>query len=134
MKNKRKKAATFAEVTTCKKKPLAKAYQNLSPQEREKAIKQIAKRRSETPKIYRNTYDKAISGKSLRSATNSHCLHCVGDLREDVRQCTCYSCAHWPYHPYQQGCDEDAISFSKTPTEDPDYDAESSNANEGGLG
>lgn len=48
----------------------------------------IQKRRADMPKVYRSSYDKAVSGKSLRAAVNSFCLECCMWEREEVRRCT----------------------------------------------
>ena len=51
---------------------------------------------------YRRTYDKAMSGKSLRAATRSKCLDCMGWDKKEVRNCDILSCSLWPHRPYQE--------------------------------
>lgn len=67
----------------------------------EKRRAAIAKRRADMPRSYRATYDKAVSGKSLRAAVNAQCLECVGWQRAEVRLCTCFACPLWAIRPYQ---------------------------------
>jgi len=62
----------------------------------------IAERRADMPKIHRATYDKAVSGKSLRAAVNAFCAECVMWQREEVRLCTSLACPLWAYRPYQE--------------------------------
>ena len=62
---------------------------------------QIAKRRAQMPRSYRACYDKAISGKSLRSAINSFCLECICWQIEEIRNCTDLACPLYAVRPYQ---------------------------------
>lgn len=62
---------------------------------------QIAECRKQMPRIYRATYDKAISGKSLRAAVNSFCAECTMWQREEVRLCTSLACSLYSYRPYR---------------------------------
>ena len=126
-----KEGASAKAPTTTNNINLPEAYQNLSPQAREKAVKRIAKRRSDMPKIYRPNYDKAISGNSLRAAINAQCLACVQWQRVEVRLCLSTPCPLWNYRPYQS---DDAIGCSKTSSEGPDSDSESTNADNKGIG
>ena len=84
----------------------------------------IAKRRADMPKIYRATYDKAVSGKSLRAAVNAFCLECVMWQREEVRLCPSVACPLWEYRPYKPN-DSKPISFSKQASEGSDFAPES---------
>lgn len=77
-----------------------KAQEQISFEEKRRAA--IAKRRADIPKKYRNTYDKAISGRSLRSAIKAHCLECVCWQRDEVRLCTSLACPLWAVRPYQE--------------------------------
>ena len=61
----------------------------------------VQRKLDDMPRIYRATYRKAMSGKSLRAAVNSFCLECVGWQREEVRLCTSPACPLYPYRPYQ---------------------------------
>ncbi len=93
--------------------------------------KKIAEHLKEMPPIYRTTYKKAVAGKSLRAAVNSFCAECTMWQREEVRLCTSLECAIWPYRPYKPGEADDAISCSKNPSEDANFDVESLKKEEG---
>ena len=56
---------------------------------------------------YRKLAQRALDGKvSPRQAIKAFCLRCVGYARNDVRDCSAYTCPLWRYRPYQAG-DED---------------------------
>ncbi len=61
----------------------------------------IAQRRTQMPKVYRATYDKAAKGKSLRAAINAQCLECVCWQRKEIRDCTDLACPLYAVRPYQ---------------------------------
>ena len=61
----------------------------------------IGERRAQMPRSYRATYDKAVSGKSLRAAVNSFCLECVCWQIEEIRNCTDLGCPLFAIRPYQ---------------------------------
>lgn len=84
-------------------------YQNLLPDARDKAQKRIARRREDMPKPYRRTYDRALSGRSLKAAVKAHCLECMGWQREEVRACTSYPCPLWPYRDYQESAEKSPL-------------------------
>ncbi len=86
----------------------------------------IAERRADMPKVYRSSYDKAVSGKSLRAAVNSFCLECCMWEREEVRRCTSLACPLYAVRPYQRS--------SKKASEGPDFGAESKNSGNEGNG
>lgn len=72
------------ERDTAKKKG-GKAYENwLAEQELKKALKKT------TP----------------MQAIKAFCMSCVGDIREDVRNCTSTKCPLYIYRPFQKGDDE----------------------------
>ena len=52
-------------------------------------------------KIYRATYNKAVTGKSLRAAINAFCLECVCWQRKEIQLCTSLSCPLFAVRPYQ---------------------------------
>jgi len=52
------------------------------------------------PRAYRQTYKRAMSGKSLRAAVNAFCLECVQWQREEIKLCTAIDCPLYPYRPY----------------------------------
>jgi hypothetical protein len=61
----------------------------------------IAERRSQMPKSYRATYDRAVKGKSLRAAVNAQCLECVCWQRKEVTLCTDLACPLYAVRPYR---------------------------------
>jgi hypothetical protein len=61
----------------------------------------IRKHRADMPKIHRKIYDRAMQGKSLKSAVKSFCLECVCWQKEEVRLCTSLACPLYPYRPYR---------------------------------
>jgi hypothetical protein len=61
----------------------------------------IGERREQMPRSYRATYDKAVSGKSLRAAINSFCLECVCWQIEEIRNCSDLGCPLYAVRPYQ---------------------------------
>jgi len=63
---------------------------------------QIAERRKQMPAMYRGGYDKAMRGRSLKSAVHAFCLECVGWQRKEVELCTSPACPLFPYRPYQE--------------------------------
>ena len=62
---------------------------------------QIQARRSQMPKKYRTVYDRAVRGKSLRSAINAQCLECCCWQSKEVSLCTDCGCPLWSVRPYQ---------------------------------
>lgn len=66
-----------------------------------KRQEQIAQRRAQMPRSQRSTYDKAVSGSSLRAAVNAFCSECCGYQIEPVRGCTDLGCPLWAVRPYQ---------------------------------
>jgi hypothetical protein len=133
--NKKEKATTSAKDTApTNNVSLPAAYQTLSPEGREKAIARIAERRSDIPAIYRGSYDKAISGKSLREAVNSFCRECVMWQRVEVRLCPSTPCPLWPYRPYQLNDTDGAATCSNLSSDRPDSDSKSTNAENGKIG
>ena len=98
---------------------------DIQEQRREK----IAERRADMPKIYRATYDKAVSGKSLRAAVNSFCAQCCMWQREEVRLCTSLECELWPYRPYR----DKAKRRSKNTSEEANFGPESKSSEQGGY-
>ena len=85
----------------------------------QKRAEKITARRADIPRIYRATYDRAVSGKSLRAAVNSFCLECVMWQRKEVTICTSLACPLYAVRPYQG---------PKSASERPDLRAESTNS------
>lgn len=106
----KKRAATLTGAATQSQiSSLSLFYQNLSPESRAKAEKWIAQRRADISKAYRRTYDRALSGRSLKAAVKAHCLECMGWQREEVRACTSYPCSLWPYRDYQESAEKSPV-------------------------
>jgi hypothetical protein len=68
----------------------------------------IVQKLADMPMSYRKTYKRAMTGKSLRAATKSFCLECVGWQRNAVARCTSPACPLYPYRPYQEAADSQA--------------------------
>lgn len=68
----------------------------------EERQQQIAERRSQIPRAYQQTYDRAVKGKSLRAAINSFCLECVCWQIQEIRDCTDLACPLYAVRPYQE--------------------------------
>ena len=60
----------------------------------------IEKRLSDIPTNYKNTYQKAMTGKSKSAAVKAFCLECMGWQREEVRKCNSIACPLYPYRSY----------------------------------
>jgi hypothetical protein len=82
------------------------------------------RRIAETSKKYRPLMRRAIFGDATpRGAIKAFCLHCTGDLRDQITNCTAYACPLYEYRPYQA-----ATSVTPPPEDDepePDEDAAS---------
>lgn len=63
---------------------------------------QVIKKMAEIPRAYRQTYKRAMSGKSLRAAVNAFYLECVQWQREEIKVCTAIDCPLYPYRPYEK--------------------------------
>jgi len=44
-------------------------------------------------------FERAYSGKSLRSAATALCLDCMGYMFAEVKRCPIYACPLWEYRP-----------------------------------
>jgi hypothetical protein len=75
----------------------------------------IRKHRTEIPIIHRQTYDRAMKGKSLKSAIKSFCLECCCWQKEEVRLCTSLACPLFPYRPYKKNSKRasEGLSFGR---------------------
>lgn len=62
--------------------------------------KQLTQREQVTPK-YRGIYDKALTGRSMKSAIHINCLLCVGCERKEIKNCKTVGCPFFLYRPYQ---------------------------------
>ncbi|HPD46327.1 MAG TPA: hypothetical protein P5279_06665 [Anaerohalosphaeraceae bacterium] len=54
----------------------------------------------EIPERYRETYKKAMSGKSKAAALKAKCLDCTCWQKDEIRKCTVSDCPLYPYRPY----------------------------------
>jgi len=75
--------------------------QNQPPSTEIHRAERIRKRRADIPPIHRKIYDRAMQGKSMKSAIKSFCLECCGWQKEEVRFCTSLACPLYPYRPYR---------------------------------
>ena len=64
--------------------------------------RQIAERREAMPRKYRNLYDRAVKGKSLRACINAQCLECVYWVSKEVTLCSDLGCPLYAVRPYQE--------------------------------
>jgi hypothetical protein len=62
----------------------------------------VLKKLAEIPPAYRQTYKRAMTGKSLRAATTAFCQECCGYQREEIKLCTAIDCPLYPYRPYEK--------------------------------
>ena len=60
---------------------------------------QIATRLAQMPKLHRATYEKAVRGKSRKSALHAFCAECCGYQIKEVHLCTDLGCPLYPYRP-----------------------------------
>jgi len=124
-----KRTKKAAAATTAHKKNVQRAEsyrQTQGPSIENRRAERIRKYRSEMPAIHRKTYDRAIQGKSHKSAINSFCLACVMWQKEEVRLCTSLACPLYPYRPYKEK--------PKQASEDVSFGPEVQNSGEGGQG
>jgi hypothetical protein len=74
------------------------------PTKEKTAEQQIAAWRQNIPDLfkgaYRRTYDKAMSGKSLRAAVTAKCQDCMCWQGVEIKRCDIVTC---PLHPYRPG-------------------------------
>lgn len=54
-----------------------------------------------TPK-FRGIYDKAMTGRSLKSAIQVGCLICTTCKTKEIKNCSDSGCQNYPYRPYQK--------------------------------
>ena len=75
----------------------------------------VAERRAQVPRSYKATYDKAVSGKSLRAAINAFCLECVCWQIEEIRNCTDLGCPLFGVRPYRRSSQSGSDGHSARP-------------------
>jgi len=61
----------------------------------------VTKRLADMPKSARNTYLRAVSGRSPRAGIKAFCSECCGWQRNEVARCTALACPLYPYRPFQ---------------------------------
>jgi hypothetical protein len=61
----------------------------------------VAKRLADMPKSARNTYLRAMGGRSPRAGIKAFCNECCGWQRAEVARCTALACPLYPYRPFQ---------------------------------
>ena len=66
------------------------------------------RRIDQTSPMYKSLMRRACEGSaSPRQAIKAFCLHCVGDLRDQITNCTAYACPLYEYRPYQTADSEE---------------------------
>lgn len=91
----RQKAGTSVAVTEI---PAQERVSRLDPARRPF----VERRLSQMPNHCRNTYLRAIGGRSPRAAIKAFCLECVGWQRAEVVRCTAPACPLWSYRPFRK--------------------------------
>ena len=56
---------------------------------------------AQIPKIYRQNYKTAMSGKSRAAGIKAKCLDCCCYQRVEIANCPVETCALWMYRPYR---------------------------------
>lgn len=52
---------------------------------------------------YQGIFDKAKTGRSMKSAIQAGCLICLGCATKAIKNCPeSKTCPYWPYRPYQE--------------------------------
>ena len=64
---------------------------------------QIAERLRQMPPKYRETYRRAVKGRSLRACINAQCLECCSWQSGEVARCSDCGCPLHSVRPYQNG-------------------------------
>ena len=65
--------------------------------------KRVERALEQAPESAKNTLREAFSGSaSPRKAIKAMCLACVGFEREQIKNCTGFSCPLWKYRPFQE--------------------------------
>ena len=59
----------------------------------------IARHRAEMPRKFRESYDRAMSGRSRKAALYVFCDECCGYEIKEVHRCTSPECPLFPYRP-----------------------------------
>jgi len=98
--------ATLAKARLAKRQKVQSsvATTEIRPQDRLSRLNparraSVDNRLSQMPSLYRNTYRRAISGKSPAAGIKAFCNECVGWQRVEVARCTALACPLWSYRP-----------------------------------
>lgn len=68
----------------------------------------ITDKADKMPKVYRNSYLSAVSGKATpRNAIKAFCIECMGYNRAEVSKCSTIDCPLNLYRPYKKAGDDD---------------------------
>lgn len=68
----------------------------------------ITDKADKMPRIYRNNYISAVSGKaSPRNAIKAFCTECMGYVRSEITNCDTIDCPLNLYRPYKKAGDSD---------------------------
>lgn len=57
---------------------------------------------SRVTKKFEGIYDKAMAGRSLKSAVHVGCLICTSCDTKEIKNCSDPACQNYPYRPYQK--------------------------------
>ena len=64
------------------------------------------------PATMKNTYIRAMGGKSRQAAIAAQCCECVGWIRKEVTLCTAKACPLYNYRPYQKESEPDEVEIT----------------------
>ncbi len=111
--------APKARATASANATVKKRGSHLTPEIQAKGAAALAKWRKERDaakkkggKAYENWLAEQELKKALKKTTpmqaiKAFCMSCVGDVREDVRNCTAKKCPLYIYRPFQKGDDSE---------------------------
>lgn len=63
--------------------------------------RQMAEKLSQMPVSWKNTYLKAMRGRSMKMAIRAFCGECMGWQRSEIPECTGRACPLYPYRPWK---------------------------------
>ena len=65
-------------------------------------LARVSRRCAEMPRKFRQTYVRAMGGKSIKAGVKAHCFECLG-WETHPTDCTSPACALFPYRPGATG-------------------------------
>jgi len=68
----------------------------------------VATRLADVPKSARNTYLRAVGGRSPKAGIKAFCNECCGWQRAEVARCTALACPLYAYRPFRADYDSQA--------------------------